>query len=396
MTSRRSKHVRPRPASSGRPVGGIKAAAPDRRRVRQHRGLKDRRPRAPLVTRTLLGLAVLVLAGAAFIAAVGGFGPVLSALGSGFGAAIDRLVATPVPTSLDLPPTDAPRIASPEQPYTNDPAVDLNVTIPLEAIGDPTAKVRIYLALEGLDPAPVKDVFVQTTSRMVVPLELTKGRNDITATLFRGAVESDQSPIVTYFLDLVPPKITVTSPKDGATIDTPDATIKGSTQAGTTLIVRNSANSASITTVAARDGTFELSLPLVPGENQIQIAATDPAGNENTASLKLTQGNTDMRVKLRASSYTISVKHHPRSLQLSVLVTDPSGDPLGGATAFFTLQIPGLPAISNEFVTGADGRAYFTTQLVGDIKTGSGIGTVLVTHETYGEATDRVALEFVK
>jgi hypothetical protein len=103
-----------------------------------------------------------------------------------------------------------------------------------------------------------------------------------------------------------------------------------------------------------------------------------------------------MRINLRASSYTISVKDHPSSLQLVVVVHDPSGDPIAGATAFFTLQIPGLAPISNELVTGADGRATFTTPLIGELETGSGVGTVLVTSETYGEKTDRVTLNFVK
>ena len=396
MSSRRSTHVRRRPASSGRPIQGVKAAAPDRRRVRQHRGLTARRRRAPLVTRTLLAVFVALLAAATFLTASGGVGPVLSTLAAGFGSAIDKLVATPVPTSLDLPPTDAPRIAPPAQPYTNEAAIELNVSIPLEALGDPTAKVRIYLALEGLASAPVVDKPVGTTTRMVVPFELTKGRNDISATLFRGAVESESSPIVTYFLDQDPPKITITSPKDGAAIDTPDATIKGSTQAGTTLIIRNRANDASITTVATRTGAFEVSLPLVTGDNQIEIAATDPAGNKSTAALKLVQGNTEMRVRLRASSYNISVRHHPNSLQLTVIVTDPSGEPLADARAFFTLQIPGLAPISNQVVTGADGRASFTTPLIGKLEKGGGIGTVLVTHDVYGQATDRVTLTFVK
>ena len=51
--------------------------------------------------------------------ASGGIGTALTALAGGFSTAFDRLVATPVPTATDLPPTDSPRIASPEQPYTN-------------------------------------------------------------------------------------------------------------------------------------------------------------------------------------------------------------------------------------------------------------------------------------
>jgi hypothetical protein len=270
------------------------------------------------------------------------------------------------------------------------------VSVPVAVLGDPTAKVRIYLALEGLKAAPVLDIPVGSTSRMVVPFTLTEGRNDITATLFRGSQESEHSPSVTWFLDLTPPKISIASPKDGASIDTPDATIKGSTQAGSTVIARNPGNNASITAVAGRDGSFELELPLVAGDNQIAISATDPAGNTADKTLKLTQGSTKLRVRLTASLYTISIAHHPGSLQLTVLVSTPSGDPLAGAQAFFTLQIPGLAPISNQLVTGADGRAVFTTPLVGTLQKGGGAATVLITDETYGNDTDRITLTFVK
>jgi hypothetical protein len=364
--------------------------------MREHRGLSGRRRGAPLVLRTLLALSVIVLAGGVFLAASGGVGPTLTALAGGLTGAFDRLVATPVPTSSDLPVTDSPRITPPSQPYTNEAQVDLAVSVPVAALGDPNAKVRIYLTLEGLKAAPVVDVPVGTTSRLVVPFTLTEGRNDISATLFRGGEESEPSPSVTWVLDIDPPKINVSSPKDGASIDTPDATIKGSTQAGSTLIARNPANNASITTVAARDGTFEISLPLVPGDNEIVLSATDPAGNQNQKTLKLTQGSTKMRVQLRASLYQISVSHHPSSIQLSVLVTTPSGKPLAGARAFFTLQLPGLAPISNQLFTGADGRAIFTTPLVGTLQKGGGVGTVLVSDDVYGDSTDRVSLTFVK
>lgn len=395
MTTRRgSSHVRPRPPSSGRQP--VKVAAPDRRRVRTYRGLDARRKRPPLATRTLMVLSVLVLAGAAFVAASGGIGPLLSTLGAGFTSAFGRLTATPLPSATDLIPTDAPRIASPAQPYTNVERVDLSVSVPVEVVGDPGAKVRIYLALEGLEAAPVVDVPVGTTSRMTIPFDLTAGRNDISATLFRGDEESEPSPIVTYILDQDPPRITVTSPKNGAAIDSPDVTIKGTTQAGTSLVALNAGNGTSISSVAAKDGTFEFGLPLAPGTNQIKITGTDVAGNVGDGTLKLIQGSREMGVRLTASSYRISVAKHPSSLQLVVLVTDPSGSPLRGAQAFFTLQIPGLAPISNELTTGADGRAVFTTPLVGSLTTGGGLGTVLVTSDLYGTSTDRVTLTFVK
>lgn len=397
MTSRRgNSHVRPRPPSSGRTSHPVKAAAPDRHRVRQHRGLTARRRRAPLVPRTLLALSVALLAGGAFLAASGGIGPALTTLAAGFTSAFARLGATPMPSQTFLPPTDSPRIAAPEQPFTNKASVDLVVSVPIELIGDPSAKIRFYLALEGLEAAPIFDVNVGRTSRMTVPFDLSPGRNDISATLFRGNEESEQSPIVTWFLDLDPPRIAVTSPKNGAAIVDPEVTIKGTTQAGTTLIARNDGNGTSISSVAAKDGSFEFGLPLAPGSNVIHIAGTDPAGNVGEATLTLLQGSGQMGVTLSASTARISVSKHPGSLQLVVTVTDPAGAPLAGATAFFTLQIPGLAPISNEVVTSINGRAVFSTPLVGTLTPGGGIGTVLVTHELYGQSTARVALTFVK
>ncbi|HYK96067.1 MAG TPA: hypothetical protein VE011_09415 [Candidatus Dormibacteraeota bacterium] len=397
MTNRRgSSHVRPRPPSSGRTAQPVKVAAPDRRRVRQHKGLDARRPRAPLATRTLLVLAVVMLGAAAFLVASGGIGPALSTLGSGFGSAFARLVATPLPTTTQLPPTNSPTIESPNQPYTNQAHIELTVSVPVEALGDPTAKVRIYLALAGLRAAPIVDVPVGTTSRMTVPFTLDPGRNDISATLFRGNDESEQSPIVTYILDTEPPRITITSPMNNAAVATPDVTIKGKTQAGTSLVALNAANGTSISSMAANDGTFEFGLPLASGANAITITGTDPAGNVGTTTLNLLQGSTQMVARLTASTYRISVSKHPASLQLTVLVKDPAGMALAGASAFFTIQIPGLAPISNQIVTGPDGRAVFTTPLVGKLAVGSGVGTVLVSSNLYGQSTDRVTLTFVK
>jgi hypothetical protein len=398
MTSRRSSsHVRPRPPSSGRPrLQPVRAEAPDRRRVRQHKGLDARRKRAPLVLRTLLAVSVAALAAGTFLVASGGVGPVLSTLAAGFGTAIGKLTATPVPSETFIPPTDSPRIASPEQPFTNVETVDLTVSVPVEILGDPTARVRFYLALEGLEPAAVFDVPVGTTSRMVVPFELTEGRNDISATLFLAEEESEHSPIVTYILDLTPPKITVKSPKNNAAIDAHQVRIKGTTQANTSILARNEANGTSITTSAGREGEFEFILQLAPGANKIQITGTDPAGNVGTKTWNVLQGSDELGVRLTSSTYRISVKNPPSSIQLEVVVTDPSGEPLAGATAFFTVQIPGLAPISNELVTGPNGRAVFTTPLVGELTSGGGIATVLVTSELYGQSTDRVSLTFVK
>jgi hypothetical protein len=390
----RTSHVRPRPPSNGRPQP-VRTKSVERHRVRQHRGLDARRRRLPLVARALLLIAVVGLGGAALLAATGGIGPVVSALGSGFSAAFGRLAATPVPTTSDIVAGDAPVIAQPASLYSRDGTADLRITVPNDVVGVADAKVRVFLALEGLIAAPLKEVPVGSAVTVDVPVELTTGKNDFTATIIRGGTESESSPIVTIILDQDAPNVTIKSPKDGTPVTESAVTIKGTTEASTFLVGRNAANATSIAAQADAEGTFTIVLPLVPGPNPVHIDATDPAGNTSAVDVTYMQGPGAIKAKLSASIYKVSAAKHPASFGLTVVVTDPTGLPLPDASAFFTLQIPGLAPISSSVTTGADGRAVFTTPLVGTIGTGKGQATVLVTEPTFGQATDRLALTFV-
>jgi hypothetical protein len=394
----RTSHVRRRPPSTGRPAKPARGAVrPQTQRVREHRGLEARRRRLPLPTRLLLGLSVVALGLAVFFTATGGIGPIVATLGAGFANAIGRLAVTPVPTDANVVATNSPIIAEPESAYTNEKTIQLRIIIPNDVVNDSDAKIRVYLALQGLEPAPIQDVVIGSSISELVPVELTKGRNDFTATIIRSGIESESSPVVTVFLDQTAPKVTITSPKDATkVINTPDVTVKGKTEAKATLTARNDANAASVTVSAANDGQFQFLLPLEPGANAIHIDATDLAGNTSTTDLTYTQGEGEMTANLSASAYTISISHPPSQLRLTVVVHDPTGAPIEAATAFFTLQIPGLAPISGSATTGADGRATFSTPLVGKMTAGNGQGTVLVTHPVFGRITDRVGLLFVK
>ena len=341
-------------------------------------------------------VSVVALGGAVFLTATGGIGSLVSTLGTSFAGAFGRLVATPLPSASVIVATNSPIISAPASPYSQQDTVSLRITIPVDVVGLKDAKVRVYLALEGLSPAPIQDVAIGSTINLVVPVQLTKGRNDFTATIVRSGVESESSPNVTIFLDQDAPKIVIKSPKADSTVNDPNATIKGTTDPGVTLIAHNGANGTSATAVAGPDSSFTLVLPLEPGTNAIHIDATDLAGNVGSLDVSYVQGSGKMGVNLHSSLYQISVSHHPASLQLTVVVTDPTGAPLAGATAFFTLQIPGLGPISGQATTGADGRASFTTPLVGTIAVGNGQATVLVSHPVFGQSTDRVGLTFIK
>jgi glucodextranase-like protein len=397
MTDRRgrsSTHVRPRPPSSGRPRG-VRASAPATQRVRAHRGIDARRRRLPLPARALLALSVIALGGAVFLTATGGIGAIVASVGGSLEAAVGKLIATSQPSASEVVATDSPLIAAPDKPFTNQATATLHVTIPVAVINT-DATVRVYVALQGLQPAPVADIPVGSTTQLVASVQLVKGPNNFTATIVKDGAESGESPVVTITLDQDAPKVTISSPKDKATINDSKVTITGSTQAGSSLIAQNAANGTSVTGTAGSDGKFSLILPLGQGSNAITLRVTDPAGNETDKTLTVNQGSGEMSANLSASLYTIHVSHPPSSLQLRVTVSDPSGAPLAGASCTFTLQIPGLAPITSTKTTDASGRASFTTTLVGPMTVGSGLAVVLVTYPDYGQTSDRVPMSFVK
>lgn len=398
MTSRRgrSDHVKPRPPSSGRPRASVRKVAPSATRVRRYRGLEPRRRRLPLVARAVLALSVVALGGAVFLTATGGIGPLVASLGDSLDAAIGKLSATVQPSASEVVATDSPIIAAPEHPFTNVASAQLRITVPVAVIGT-AARVRVYVALQGLSMTPVQELAVGSTTQLTATVDLTAGQNSFTATVVKDGVESAESPVVTIVLDQDPPKLSIASPKNGATVNDTKVTISGTTQAQADLIAHNAVDGASVTGRAASDGTFSLVIAIDQGSNAIDVKATDPAGNSTTVTITVKQGSGDMTAQLYASLYSIRISSPPASLVFTVIVKDPNGAALPGATATFVVTIPGLnPVTSPPKLTDATGRASFTVPLNGPMTVNSGLAVVSVTYPGLGDTSDRVALAFVK
>jgi hypothetical protein len=331
------------------------------------------------------------------VAASGGLTRTLGAIGTSVDGFVENLTATPSPRPTIAMVADAPLIERPSEPYTKLAAVDLVVIIPPDVVGDPETLLRLYLSLPDQVAAPILEIAIGTTRRVIIPdVELTDGANDFTATLIGPAGESEPSPIVTFVLDVAEPNITLTSPKDGATVNRPAVDLVGKTQGRTTLVARNEANNASVTGLAAADGTFKLALPLEGGTNVITISATDPAGNVGSAVVTLARGTGKLAARVSASAYQISKKNLPATIALAVLVTDPDGRPLDGARVTFILTVPGIQALTADRRTGADGRATFETRIPRGATVGQGGLSVLVKTSEFGSATDRKVVRIVK
>jgi len=368
---------------------------PDAYRLKKARGLERRRRGIPLPARLLLVVSLVALGAVVFMTATGGLGKLVGALGSSLSGFVGQITETQRPSSTPLIVADAPVILSPTEPYSNQAAADLQVTVPEVMVGNPAARVRIYLALEGQEPTPIAEVPMGGTLKLIVPVQLMPGRNDFHATIVENGVESEASPIVTFIMDTEPPQFVLTSPQDGETINHQSVTLQGTTQPRTTLLLQNPGTGTSISGQAGSDGTFALEILLTPGPNTVTLSGTDPAGNIGQLNLAVTRGNGQLTSTLSASASRISTSSLPVSIQLGVLVLDPDGQPVSGATITFTLTVPGIPPIAKDAVSGSDGRATFTTTLPAGVTEGAGLATVLVATTDFGSTSAQKTITIV-
>jgi hypothetical protein len=231
----------------------------------------------------------------------------------------------------------------------------------------------------------------------VIPgIQLTDGINDFYVTITGPGPESDPSAVVRYIFDDTPPKITVTSPKNNAVVNSQAVTITGKTQPRTTMLARNDASGSSVAGTAESDGTFTLSVALATGVNTITITGTDPAGNTAQATVTVKRGTGKLAVALSASPHSIKRSRLPEQVTLTAAVTDPDGHALAGAAVTFTLSMPGIPTITIDGTTGSDGRATFTTTVPKGADVGQGSATVLVTTQAYGSVQDYTVITITR
>jgi hypothetical protein len=348
--------------------------------------------------RLLFVVALLALGGGVLFAATGGLGKVAEALGSTFGGFVAELTATPVPSVAPMSDSTTPLLDEPAEPYTNQPTIDLVGSIPAEIVGTADGRIRIYVALGNQEPGVVTQIPVGKTPRFLVPgITLIEGTNAFTATIVGPAGESDPSPVVTYVYDATKPRITLTSPSNGAVVNATSVQLVGQTQPRSQMRVRNATTNAVVTGQADASGNFSLILAIGTGTNDIGITAIDPAGNENHLVLAVRHGSGVLAASLSGSASKVKLSSLPARTQLTVVVSDPDGRPLEGARVTFTLTIPNVSAITSSTIeTGGDGTATWSTSIPKGATTGLVSATVIVQTTQYGETTDRTVMTIVK
>ena len=130
---------------------------------------------------------------------------------------------------------------------------------------------------------------------------MKSGTNSISAVFVAPGGEGPRSNVVTLTVDDVAPHISLTQPQDHAVVNAPSVTLVGQTDAGANIAVSNLTAAHNGTATAGSDGQFSVVIALEPGGNDLELTATDLAGNTGRLELTLTRGSGSLDAQLSLS-----------------------------------------------------------------------------------------------
>jgi hypothetical protein len=321
--------------------------------------------RAGIVLALLLLGTSVVLAGRALEGPAPGSPAGTPATGSG---------PPPVVNPIPIPP--APVLAAPTEVLVTTDAVEVSGTLPANLPRDGTYRLRIYVndELARERRLPRRNSF----SVRAVPLQ--QGENEIRAAIAGSGGESLHSAPISITRDDIAPIIRIGAPRAGDTVHDEEAVLRGRTEAGATLLIRNRTTGQELELVGAEDGRFEASIPLVMGSNEIALQARDAAGNRSQATVNIVREEGAAAVELILSRDSLAISTLPTSITLTARITDEAGAPADDADVTFSFSPPGQPTTTFR-ARSSDGVATWRRVRIPReaAVTGQGFATVLVT-----------------
>jgi hypothetical protein len=333
-----------------------------------------RRPRRATI---LFGLLSLVV-GLVLLA----LGP-LSQLAGDLGLAARS--PSPSPAATTPGPPAPPRLITPAIAATAEPSWDLTVALPPDIVGRKGYRIRVYVDGERARQARVpraSGTFVVSD----VPLE--RGWNVLTASLVGPLGEGPRSPAARVLYDAEPAPLTIESPRDGQVINAEVVVVRGTTQADSTITVRNE-RTGKVARAGTEDGDFKIEVRMGPRVNWLSVEVIDPGGHKTTQRLRVKKGDGTLSARLTISAALISADALPRSVTLRVAVRDPDGRPINDAKVVFSISPPGLPTSTYEAVT-TKGNAAWPVVITDQATAGDGLATVFVELKTGETLRDTV------
>ncbi len=167
-------------------------------------------------------------------------------------------------------------------------------------------------------------------------MPLAEGANEFQATLVGPGGESAMSDPVTVTRDTTPPEITVTRPEADAVVYDAIQTMRGRTEPGATLTIREPGAAHAIDAIVGADGRFSAELHVGMGTNRLVLHSEDPAGNRSTCRFRdhgaqRSQGS----VSVELSATELAAADLPETIDVMATVRDEHGRPSDGAEVTF-------------------------------------------------------------
>ena len=355
--------------------------APDRLK----RPRKRRQPALPLVVKVLLAVALLAMGAATTVAAGGLVGGALSRLGGTVAAIFDAQLNGPTPSPAPLSAPGAPRLVLTGTGWTNQSDLTVHGFVP-QGLGDQRGySVRVYVNGELAGEQDLTG-----TQDFAVTVPIPDGPSLITATILGPTGEGAESAPIQVVFDDTPPSIKISAPKNGATIKAESVIVKGTTQADSTVTVRNDSNGGRASAVASK-GAFAIEISITGGPNALEVTAVDPAGNSKTTTLNVIGGNGSASASVSLTKTSFKLSALPSAIGATVRVLGPNGKAISGAAVVFTIQIPGIGPVQSPEILTVAGSASFKTQVPTGATAGAGLVTVIVTTDSYGTLSGTAA-----
>lgn len=284
------------------------------------------------------------------------------------------LSPSPVPAATTPGPPGPPRLITPAVAATGEPRWDLTVTLPPEIVGRKGYRIRVYVDGERARQARVPRA---SGTFVVTDVPLDRGWNMLTASLLGPLGEGPRSSAARILYDAEPAPLTIDAPRDRQVINAEEVVVRGSTQADSTITVRNERTGKVARGTAEEDGRFEVEVEMGPRVNWLDVEVIDPGGHRTTERLRVRKGDGKLSARLTISAALISADALPRSVTLRVAVRDPDGRPVNDARVVFSISPPGLPTSTYEAVT-SKGDAVWPVVITDQATAGDGLATVLV------------------
>lgn len=167
-----------------------------------------------------------------------------------------------------------------ENPVITSPAEDFitnETELTVEGSASPTTTIKLTNNGEEVGTAEVGD-----EGTFAIPAELVEGENELQAVTLMDEAVVGESESVTVTLDTEAPELTIDSPEEGDKTTRETVTVEGTVEDANLDYVEVNGQEATV-----EDGSFSKRILLDEGENTIEVAAADLAGNSTTESLTI-------------------------------------------------------------------------------------------------------------